>query len=56
VAVVARRSRRRGRSAMADGGGRGGSGSGEGSVHGWKGEACEGATGPRGCVGLADRR
>jgi hypothetical protein len=40
---------------MAGGGGRGGSGSGEGSAHGWKGEACGGATGPRGCVGLADR-
>jgi hypothetical protein len=40
---------------MAGGGGRGGSGSGEGSAHGWKGEARGGATGPRGCVGLADR-
>jgi hypothetical protein len=49
------RSRRRGRSAMAGGGGRGGSGSGEGSAHGWKCEACWGATGPRECVGLADR-
>jgi hypothetical protein len=51
-----RRSRLRGRSAMAGGGGRGGSVSGEGSAHGWKCEACGGATGPRGCVGLADRR
>jgi hypothetical protein len=56
VAVVGRRSRRRGRSAMAAGSGRSGSGSGEGSAHGWKGEACGGATGPRGCVGLADRQ
>jgi hypothetical protein len=56
VAVVGRRSRRRGRSAMAGGGSHGESGSGEGSAHGWKGEACGGSTGPKGCVGLADRR
>jgi hypothetical protein len=56
VAVVGRRSRRRGRSTTAGGGSRDGSGSGEGSAHGWKCEVCGGATGPRGCVGLDDRR
>jgi hypothetical protein len=53
VAVVGRRSRRRGRTAMA---GRGGSGSGEGRAHGWQGVAWEGATGPREYVGKVGRR
>jgi hypothetical protein len=56
VAVVGPRSRRRGRSAMAGDGGRCRSGSSEGSAHGWKAEACGGATDPTGCIGLDDRR
>jgi hypothetical protein len=56
VAVVGRRSRRRGRTAMAGGGGRGGSGFGEGRAHGWQGAAWERATGPREYVGKVGRR
>jgi hypothetical protein len=42
-----RRSRRRGRSAMAGGSRRGGSGSDEGRAHGWQCVTWGGATGPR---------
>jgi hypothetical protein len=48
-----RRSRRPGCPAMA---GSGGPCSGEGIAHGWKCEACGGAIGPKGCVGLSDQQ